>query len=70
MDDIVFYKGETHEKHLCDKMQILSINIEQFGVPKLKLIASPCYEQCDGLVKEGLHSPSVGIKKFRYFLSK
>ena len=69
-DNIVFYKGGTHEKRLCDQMQIISINIEQFGVPKVKNISSPCYEQCDGHVKEGLHCPSVEIKKFRYFLSK
>ena len=69
-DDIVFYKGGTHEKRLFDQMQILSINIEQFGVPKVKNIASPCYEQCDGHVKEGLHCPSVEIKEFRYFLIK
>ena len=69
-DNIVFYKNGTHEKRLCDQMQILSINIKQFGVPNVKNISSSCYEQCDGHVKEGLHCPSVEIKKFRYFLSK
>ena len=56
-----------HKKRLCDQMQILLINIEQFGVPKVKNIALPCYEQCDGHVKEGLHCPSVEIKNLDIF---
>ena len=69
-DDIVFHKGGTHEKRLCDQMQILSINMKQFGVPRVKNITSPYYKQSDGYVKEGLHCPSKEIKILRYFLSK
>ena len=70
MDDIIFCKGGTHEKRLCYKMQILSISMEKFGVPKVKNVASLYYEQCDGHVKEGLDCPSVEIKKFKCFLAK
>ena len=34
--NVVFYKGGQAEKILCDQIGVLSHNIEDFGVPKVK----------------------------------
>ena len=70
----VAYKGGHHEKDILDFLEIPSINLEDFGVPKVgELIEKYSYdeeESCGKHKLSGVHCPREEVMMFDWWLTR
>lgn len=63
--DIIAYKGGHIERDLLDKLDITSINLEDYGCPKYEKLPTPEIKDCGFHIKmDRVHCPKVECAAF------